>query len=338
MPSEIARLWLENPLQGDPGQAIAQATKEEAEARRVRIRIVMTKFYEQWVPLITKAYVHRDWTALGYAPGESGWEDYCRDNYHPDVLLPREQRRQMIEGLHFAGMSQRAIGAAVGISQRTVARSLPEQLTQDAAVDATVISLDGRRRPATTPKAAETIEATEIYVPEREREFPEVEPSAPPVVFSATPGGTTAESGDERPQPVSGWRRMARQALGHAIHELNAITGEFTDPAEFAGRGDDQLLDELDKLSRRLSAFCADVWALRGRYVWLSSPPGSAECWHEIGTDEVLRAGGATAIDEGRAWDTLCGRATSGGVVMAEVQAVSQYGTRPCKACQEAMS
>lgn len=332
MPTEIARLWLENPMQGDPGQAVAQATQEEAEARRTALRTVMTAFYADWVPLVTKAYVHRDWVALGYEAGLAGWETYCRENFHPDVLLPRETRTRMIEGLHFAGMSQRAIGAAVGTSARTVGTEV-KGLRQNAAdgPDATILSLDGRRRPATKPAE---VEPEGAYVPPREREFPEVE-TAPPVVFSGTPGGATAEAPDVAQVDYAGWLSMAGVALRSARESLAGMTGEFTQPGDFAARADDQLMSEIDRLARSLHAFVADVWALRGRWVWMSAERAGLD-WHELGDDEAVRCAGAEAVDDVRPWNTLCGRTTAGGVAMSESRAVRAFGARPCVACRAA--
>lgn len=332
--TEIVHVWVEK-AHGDPGEDIPAATRQEAEERRDQIQEVMGGFFEQWVPLITSAYVHRDWLALGYAPGQAGWAAYCRDSFHPDVIMPPTTRKRLITGLHIeANMSQRAIAGAVGASPRTVGR----QLAQDAAdgSDAKVLSLDGKLRAAKAAKPAEVIEPDEIYVPEREREFPEVE-TAPPVIFSATPGNATTEAPKDALRVSAAWLSMARQSLQTATTIMGAFTGEFTDPGTFAAGADDRMTDELAALSRRLDAFMRDVWALRGRWVWMSAEREGLN-WHELGTGENDRCEGATAVDEGKPWQALCGRTTAGGVVMPEVRARAMYGAKPCATCQEALS
>lgn len=94
------------------------------------------------------AYHGRAWTALGYET----WDAYCKAEFKDAgmVRLDPSQRREVIAELREAGMSTRAISSGLGISQSTVVNDLPTE--QKYSVEpATVISLDGRERPAKRP-------------------------------------------------------------------------------------------------------------------------------------------------------------------------------------------
>jgi hypothetical protein len=96
---------------------VEEMTAEEARSLTEKIRRVMTDF----VPLITRAYRGRAWTALGY----ESWDAYCDGELHGmRPALPRAERREQVAELRGAGMSTRAIGAAIGASQSTVQSDL----------------------------------------------------------------------------------------------------------------------------------------------------------------------------------------------------------------------
>lgn len=119
---------------------------EEARARADRIRSGM-RVLAEWQQDVIAAYAARDWDALGYAT----WDAYIDGEYGEHrVRLPREQRREIVAGMSAAGMSTRAIGAAVGVDQKTVVndRAATEE---NSSVPETVLSLDGRERPASRP-------------------------------------------------------------------------------------------------------------------------------------------------------------------------------------------
>lgn len=68
--------------------------------------------------LVTKAYYGRADKALGYA----SWDDYCQGEFEGAwIRLPRDKRRGVVATLQEAGLSQRAIASAVGMSQPTIA-------------------------------------------------------------------------------------------------------------------------------------------------------------------------------------------------------------------------
>jgi hypothetical protein len=123
---------------------IVQApTTEEARARADRIRVGM-RVLAEWQTDVIAAYAARDWEALGYET----WDAYLDGEYGEHrVRLPREQRREIVAGMSAAGMSSRAIGSAVGVDQSTVVRDI-DRSDANASVPETVLSLDGRARPA----------------------------------------------------------------------------------------------------------------------------------------------------------------------------------------------
>lgn len=128
---------------------IVQApTTEEARARAERIRSGM-RVLAEWQTDVIAAYAARDWETLGYET----WDAYLDGEYGEHrVRLPRDQRREIVAGMSTAGMSTRAIGAAIGVHHDTVNSDV--QATVGNPTDGesrTVLSLDGRERPATRP-------------------------------------------------------------------------------------------------------------------------------------------------------------------------------------------
>lgn len=70
--------------------------------------------------LVVEAYRARDWETLGYAT----WAEYCTEEFGGTIAIPREERGDVVFTLRDAGLSTRAIGAAIGVSKDTVARDL----------------------------------------------------------------------------------------------------------------------------------------------------------------------------------------------------------------------
>lgn len=97
---------------------------------------------------ITAAFAGRAWEALGYV----SWHSYCAGEFAEARMLRMDpvQRAEISVDMRQSGMSTRAIGSALGIGKSTVDRdiaSVPDGTDEPA----TVISLDGRGRPATQP-------------------------------------------------------------------------------------------------------------------------------------------------------------------------------------------
>lgn len=96
------------------------------------------------LPKIKRAYDGRADQALGY----SSWLAYCGAELN-NVRIPIDNRPAMVQELHRAGMSQRAIAGAIGVSAATVNSDL--STVQDRTVGPErIVSLDGRSRPART--------------------------------------------------------------------------------------------------------------------------------------------------------------------------------------------
>lgn len=107
------------------------------------------------VALYLDGWTRRADLALGY----SSWEAMCRAEFreHGDALLvlPRGKRKEAVGQMSKAGMSTRAIGAALGVSKSQVAADLgevsssghvpPEENTPPAPDN--VVGLDGKRYP-----------------------------------------------------------------------------------------------------------------------------------------------------------------------------------------------
>ncbi|MFC8447579.1 hypothetical protein [Kitasatospora sp. NPDC057223] len=136
---------------------------EEARSRAERIRTGMA-LLAQWQTDVIAAYAARDWIALGYET----WAAYLDGEYGEHrVRLPRDQRREIVAGMAQAGMSTRAIGDAVGSDQSTVVRDLSATDANASVERTTVLSLDGRERPAarTAPDLHTWVEQDDSTIP-----------------------------------------------------------------------------------------------------------------------------------------------------------------------------
>lgn len=101
-------------------------SRSEAQSLTAEIQRGMRGLQE----LIIKAYDGRAWTALGYA----SWDAYCDGELAgARPSLPRDERRELVGELREAGMSQRAIGSAVGVTQKQVWNDL--QVTSKSSVE-----------------------------------------------------------------------------------------------------------------------------------------------------------------------------------------------------------
>ncbi|MFD6357256.1 hypothetical protein [Nocardia tengchongensis] len=116
-------------------QQISMLSSEEARALTDAIRTQVAQVWE----LIKQAYAARVWELLGYG----SWDAYCATEFDGAQLrIPREERSEVVASLRDIGMSTRAIAAATGLSQRTVARELAAGEPNDSPDP--VIGLDGK--------------------------------------------------------------------------------------------------------------------------------------------------------------------------------------------------
>ena len=108
---------------------------------------------------IATAYTERAWAALGY----ESWDVYCIQEFGSLRLrLPREERAEMVTSLRHAGLSNRSIASATGISEPTVRRDQKTGASNDAAdavVEAEIVEepplitgTDGKTYPRHKPK------------------------------------------------------------------------------------------------------------------------------------------------------------------------------------------
>lgn len=138
----------------NPGAEVAAVAAARAERIRSGMRVLA-----EWRNDVIAAYASRDWAVLGYAT----WDAYLDGEFGEHrIRLPRDQRREIVAGMAQAGMSSRAIGAAIGADQSTVVRDLGRtDANASVAEPRTVLSLDGRERPATRPAAADPLTSDE---------------------------------------------------------------------------------------------------------------------------------------------------------------------------------
>jgi len=125
---------------------IAKTDVAAARARAGRIRQGIHS-YLTTLSEIAAAYNERDWVMLGYAD----WAAYVDEEFGADRLrLPPEHRQKAVAELRLAGMSTRAIGAAVGASKDTVQRDVAASGVSDETPDR-VVGADGKSYASAAP-------------------------------------------------------------------------------------------------------------------------------------------------------------------------------------------
>lgn len=134
-------------------------TREEAQALTVTIRSGMDRVHG----MLIDAYRGRAWIVLGYA----SWEAYCDGELQgARPKLPQTERREVVGEMRQAGMSQRAIGTALGVAPGTVNRDLSS--VQNRTVDpegdddpsSPIVGVNGKtyQRPVTPPAPTDPFE------------------------------------------------------------------------------------------------------------------------------------------------------------------------------------
>lgn len=123
------------------------ASTSNARIRAERIRLGIHSYVTTRKD-IADAYRERDWDTLGY----QSWESYVEAEFSEARLrLSPDDRREAVAELRLSGLSQRAIGAALGVDQKTVSNDLRALSTEEnsSVQPERITSLDGRERPAT---------------------------------------------------------------------------------------------------------------------------------------------------------------------------------------------
>lgn len=156
-------------------ELVELATREEAEARRGRIRIALEVALEE----LLVAWRRRDYVALGYGTGPAAWRTYLDESYGDlRFALPAPARQERVLELRREGLPVSAIKAIPGQGGTgTVARDLAKLREDGRLVEAELVdSFDGRRRqtrqqptPAPAPAAALTavdrvVQAAEVLI------------------------------------------------------------------------------------------------------------------------------------------------------------------------------
>ncbi|WP_458686397.1 hypothetical protein [Nocardia tengchongensis] len=139
------------------------------EAARELTNTIRARVAQVW-ELVKQAYAARVWEPLGYG----SWDSYCAAEFEGAQLrIPREERSEVVASLREIGMSTRAIAAATGLSQRTVANVAREQ---NCSPDS-VVGLDDKvyrpkpaeRQPDTADTSDEQTEPSREPAPVRRR-------------------------------------------------------------------------------------------------------------------------------------------------------------------------
>lgn len=126
--------------------ALAAMTPEEAREGTERVRASLDVAWET----VADLYQRQGWAALGYA----AWHAYCDAEFGARLSLPREERRKITATLRDAGMSTRAIGAALGVGDSTVQRDTAGAPNGAPAPDPqSVTGLDGKTYEPTKPRS-----------------------------------------------------------------------------------------------------------------------------------------------------------------------------------------
>lgn len=127
---------------------------DDVRIHRLRKRVSQLRaLLTEALHLIGEVYESDDWKLVS-----SSWEDFCATEL-PELAqlrLEPEQRRAVVVDLASRGLSQRGIGAPLGLSAQTVGR----ELKAAGVVRDKVKGRDGRLRPASQPVAAAPAPAT----------------------------------------------------------------------------------------------------------------------------------------------------------------------------------
>jgi hypothetical protein len=217
---------------------------DEAEALAVTADIRM--HVEAAWELIVEAYQRRAWVALCYA----SWDAYCIGEFgNARLRLPREDRSELVCSLRHAGLSDRAIESATGISRRTLIRdrqSGGDNVTTSPEAEVPkpepVTGRDGKTYP-TKPKPK-----LKPDVPKPKPDVPAPAPEDAGLNWDSIPGNqrekVRAAVSREASRQVKKWRRDADEQLKAMEAKYFADTMKATREARDQLRRDREALNK----------------------------------------------------------------------------------------------
>ncbi len=133
-------------------EVIAPLDRDAAVRLDKRIRLMASAVRDNLTKidtLLKEAKTGEIHVALGFA----SWTAYLADSLGGQLELTTDTRRSVVELMAGEGMSQRAIAAAVGVSQKTVDRDLDKVSHGDSPEPAPVTGLDGKTYTRPAPPA-----------------------------------------------------------------------------------------------------------------------------------------------------------------------------------------
>jgi hypothetical protein len=221
--------------------------------------------YFTTLALIKKAWDEEHWRVLGY----HNWQGYVDGEFGAERLqLPAEYRQKAIVDLRLAGMSQRAIGAALGVPQSTVRDDLSGSTHQPEEIK----GADGKTYAATRPSSptgADAVASSADTQPGRSGEesgevdggtlsqsLPDERSTSPadhdPDAFTETLDRLVPDSNPHRE-----WQRRFLDAIS-GVHKVMRFAA-----AEVADRADEQCVDELARVRHQFEDYFEAVISAR---------------------------------------------------------------------------
>jgi len=180
--------------------ALDRADVSRRRARAGRIREGM-KSYIYTLGDVAAAYAERDWEALGYP----SWESYVDEEFGADRLsLSPEHRQKAVAELRLAGLSQRAIGSALGVSKTTVANDISEVVNSDHLDEppAQVKGIDGKtyQTPARRDPEPANLPGPAVATPGEPDQPGEVAPTSEGWAAATSPASAVEEFVNDDPR------------------------------------------------------------------------------------------------------------------------------------------
>lgn len=239
------------------------ATTHDARARASRIRAGIGAYLTTLAD-VAAAFAQRDWETLGYA----SWQEYVDGEYSEHKLkLSPEHRQKAVAELRLAGMSQRAIGTVLGVSQKTVDRDLATGESFDSPVPP-VRGTDGKQYAPTQPTKPQARQVPKV--PEASPapvELPKHQEHADAALANIDEAEEAAASVADvmdrvLPPDTEGPKIRWRINFLGAIQPCRRLLAQFR-PEQVVESADEECLDELARLADDITSYLGRVRAAR---------------------------------------------------------------------------